>query len=73
MGTMNEFILYVLGTKELNTTEIYNEINRIPCKKPWSNDAKTPTATCSAACTRMYQKNILDRENIDGIYIYWII
>ena len=75
MGTMNEFILYVLrDNKQLSSIDIFDEIDKIPCKKPWSNEAKTPENSCSAGCYRMYVKNILDRDKSrDGPYIYWII
>ena len=75
MGTMNEFILYVLrDNKQLSSIDIFDEIDKIPCEKPWSNEAKTPKNSCSARCYRMYVKNILDRDKSrDGPYIYWII
>ena len=75
MGNMNEFILYVLrDNKQLSVIDIFDEIDKIPCEKPWSNEAITPKNSCSSCCYRMYVKNILDRDKSrDGPYIYWII
>ena len=54
MGNMNEFILYVLrDNKQLSVIDIFDEIDKIPCEKPWSNEAITPKNSCSSCCYRM--------------------
>jgi len=63
----NECILSVCKDGEQRTSrEIFNEINNFKIK-PWSDSAKTPDQTCSAACGHLFQRKLLVRTNDEPI------
>ncbi len=63
----NECILSVCKDgKQRTAREIFNEIDKLEIK-PWSDSAKTPDQTCSAACGHLFFKDILVRTNDDPI------
>jgi hypothetical protein len=71
--TLKNFIIYVLMDKTLSVKEIHEEIKKIPCENPWSDDSKTPENTISSRCTRLFNNGILDREKLNNIcYVYWL-
>ena len=74
--TQREFVEYVLRNgRSLTAKQIYEEILEIPCENPWiddPDDPKTPDATINSLCGRLYKKDILDREQINGTFVYWL-
>jgi hypothetical protein len=74
--TQREFVEYVLRNgRSLTARQIYEEIKRMPCEKPWIDDPDaTPDATINSLCGRLVTNGILDREQeqVNGIYVYWL-
>ena len=71
--TQREFVIYVLrNDRSLTAKQIYEEILIMPCENPWGDDPnKTPNATINSLCGRLFAKDILDREQINGTFVYW--
>ena len=63
LNTWNEYILYVCRDgKQRTAREIFNEIEEMD-EKPWSKEAATPSATCSANCGTLFSKGKLYKTN----------
>jgi hypothetical protein len=75
--TQREFVEYVLSDgRSLTARQIYEKIKGMPCENPWiddPDDPKTPDATINSLCGRLCASGILDREQINGPYVYWKI
>jgi len=58
--------------KQRTSREIYLLIKSMDLK-PWAEDAKTPTATCSATCGNLFGKGILYKTNDEPIKYFMLI
>ncbi len=63
LKSWNDYILHVCRDGQQRTTrEIFNAIELMDIR-PWSSDAKTPEATCSARCGDLFKHTKLYKTN----------
>ena len=63
LKSWNDYILHVCRDGQQRTArEIFNVIELMDIR-PWTHDAKTPEATCSARCGDLFNRNKLCKTN----------